>query len=527
MAIFPIIGGSTSGVTTGVVPPSVTNDSSEWFVLGDTWVDVAADKAYVIVDNVVWAAVWKEITQSAVIWLQNNFTAAVAPTVTDDSWSGYAIGSVWVDTVTDTSYTLVDATVWAAVWAETSGWAAWIQNNFAWAVAPTVTNDSASGYTVWSVWIDLVADKAYTLVDSTVGAAVWIETSDSWVQNNFAWLVAPVVTDDSGNGYTVWSTWVDTVTDRVYVLVDSTVWAAVWTEITPQTITLNNIAGTTAPVATDDSGDGYTVWSLWMDTTNDKAYILVDSTVGAAVWVEVTLAPLKINQAATTAPTVTNDTSEWYEVGSNWYDTTNDKAYVLLDDSAWAAVWIETTEVWVKDNLSWIVAPVVTDDNTWGYTVWSTWVDTVTDKAYILVDSSTWAAVWKETTNNSTYVSRASFDSWTLVQGNIYPDYQDGTMGVAEKHRSVELPAGVTTLIITEIKTILHNDVGWRWNIVFNIQKNGASIHTITLPDLTSTLTSWSLALPAVDGDKFSVEVTTADAANTVAAEIFISYTLS
>ena len=47
-----------------------------------------------------------------------------------------------------------------------------------------------------------------------------------------------------------------------------------------------------------------------MDTTNDKAYILVDSTVGAAVWVEVTLAPLKINQAATTAPTVTNDTSE-------------------------------------------------------------------------------------------------------------------------------------------------------------------------------------------------------------------------
>lgn len=48
--------------------------------------------------------------------VKNNYAAAVAPTVNDDSADGYAVGSVWVDTVTDTGYMLMDATVGAAVW---------------------------------------------------------------------------------------------------------------------------------------------------------------------------------------------------------------------------------------------------------------------------------------------------------------------------------------------------------------------------------------------------------------------------
>lgn len=41
---------------------------------------------------------------------------------------------------------------------------------------------------------------------------------------------------------------------------------------------------TAAPTVNDDAGDGYSVGSVWCDTTNDKSYILIDSTVGAAVW---------------------------------------------------------------------------------------------------------------------------------------------------------------------------------------------------------------------------------------------------
>lgn len=47
---------------------------------------------------------------------------------------------------------------------------------------------------------------------------------------------------------------------------------------------LDNIAGTTAPTVNEDAGDGYSVGSVWTDTTNDKSYICSDSTVGAALW---------------------------------------------------------------------------------------------------------------------------------------------------------------------------------------------------------------------------------------------------
>lgn len=59
-----------------------------------------------------------DATTSAV--LQNNWTATVAPAVTDDSASGYAVGSEWTDVTADKSYKLVDATVGAAVWKETT-----------------------------------------------------------------------------------------------------------------------------------------------------------------------------------------------------------------------------------------------------------------------------------------------------------------------------------------------------------------------------------------------------------------------
>ena len=41
------------------------------------------------------------------------------------------------------------------------------------------------------------------------------------------------------------------------------------------------------PTVNDDSGDGYAVGDRWLDETNDKEYVALDVTVGAAVWVEV------------------------------------------------------------------------------------------------------------------------------------------------------------------------------------------------------------------------------------------------
>jgi len=51
--------------------------------------------------------------------------------------------------------------------------------------------------------------------------------------------------------------------------------------------TLNKYDATAPPGVTDDLAAGYTVGSHWIDVTADEAYICVDSTNGAAVWLNV------------------------------------------------------------------------------------------------------------------------------------------------------------------------------------------------------------------------------------------------
>jgi len=53
--------------------------------------------------------------------LKSNFSASAAPTTSDDSGSGYVVGSRWIDTTNDKEYVCVDNTASAAVWAETTG----------------------------------------------------------------------------------------------------------------------------------------------------------------------------------------------------------------------------------------------------------------------------------------------------------------------------------------------------------------------------------------------------------------------
>lgn len=51
-----------------------------------------------------------------------------------------------------------------------------------------------------------------------------------------------------------------------------------------------NFSASAAPTTGDDTGDGYSVGSLWYDTTGDAAYVCLDATAAAAVWLRITLA---------------------------------------------------------------------------------------------------------------------------------------------------------------------------------------------------------------------------------------------
>lgn len=50
----------------------------------------------------------------------------------------------------------------------------------------------------------------------------------------------------------------------------------------------DNYVATGAPGANDDTADGYTVGSIWVNVTADDAYICCDSTAGSAVWKKIT-----------------------------------------------------------------------------------------------------------------------------------------------------------------------------------------------------------------------------------------------
>lgn len=53
-------------------------------------------------------------------------------------------------------------------------------------------------------------------------------------------------------------------------------------------VPIDNYAATGAPGTGDDSADGYSVGSVWIDVTGDDAYICLDSTAGSAAWKKTT-----------------------------------------------------------------------------------------------------------------------------------------------------------------------------------------------------------------------------------------------
>lgn len=114
-----------------------------------------------------------EAAASAALLVLNNFSAVIAPTITDDSSGGYAVGSRWVDTVTDLHYVLLDSTVGAAIWERSNN----IFGNFAATIDPTISNDNTQGYEIGSQWINVTTDATFTCVDITTGAAVWVQTN--------------------------------------------------------------------------------------------------------------------------------------------------------------------------------------------------------------------------------------------------------------------------------------------------------------------------------------------------------------
>lgn len=86
---------------------------------------------------------------------------------------------------------------------------------------------------------------------------------------------------------------------------------------------LHNLDATVRPTVNDDVSLGYSVGSMWIDTVLDFVWVCIDATDGAARWRMVTPGELTTGAvtltASTTPPTIGNGTlSSWYQILSGY-----------------------------------------------------------------------------------------------------------------------------------------------------------------------------------------------------------------
>ena len=151
---------------------------------------------------------------------------------------------------------------------------------------PTPDDDALHGYGIGSVWTNVVSQQTYVLINNENGEAIWIPLTGTAIKHNFIATTNPTINDDVSEHYGPGSHWYNTLEDRLFICIDATEGAAVWREIA--LTKKHNFSATTDPGLTDDKNAGYTQGSEWYNTVSGSFFVCVDNTPGAAIWVNAT-----------------------------------------------------------------------------------------------------------------------------------------------------------------------------------------------------------------------------------------------
>lgn len=310
-----------------------------------------------------------------------------------------------------------------------------IKSNYSATSPPTVNNDSSAGYSVGSVWIDVSNDRSYICLDNSLGNAVWHRIDyiidDLVVSAVRLWSSQKISDELAQKSDVVHTHAASDITDfqsAVSSNADVSANSAHRVDLNnPHQVSKaqvglgnvenikNNYGATTAPTVNDDSSVGYSVGSIWVDTTADVVYVAVDVSVGAAIWKDV----VSLLSHTHTSGDITDFQAA---VSSNVDVSANSAHRVDLNNPhqvSKAQVGLGNVEN-IKNNYSATVAPTAVDDSSAGYSIGSVWVDTSSDTVYIAVDVSVGAAIWKDVFAMVSHTHTASdiTDFQTAVSGN-------------------------------------------------------------------------------------------------------------
>ena len=216
--------------------------------------------------------------------LKTNLASATAPGATDDTGSGYAVGSRWIDTTLDKEYVCLDASAAAAVWTETTGGGSAMsdaevktayENN-----ANTNEFDDAEQTKLAGIETAATADQTNAEIRTAVEAATDSNVFNDADHTKLNAIEAAADVTDAANVATAGAVMDSDISAGEGFLrkTGAGAYEAVKT----------NLAAAVAPGVSDDSASGYAVGSRWIDTTADKEYVCLDAGVGVAVWTETT-----------------------------------------------------------------------------------------------------------------------------------------------------------------------------------------------------------------------------------------------
>ncbi len=240
---------------------------------------------------------------------------------------------------------------------------------------------------------------------------------------------------------------------------------------------LHNFTATTDPTITDDSGDGYSAGSKWINTNQYVTYVCVDASVGAAIWYRMAL---KHNFTAIVDPDTANNIDEDYVPGSIWLNTVTFGYFIMVynDDGFGLPYWqkfgsligesfhfLTATDGMtlraafgfyseILNKIDGTTAPTATDDSADGYRVGSYWADTTNDKIYFCIDATATAAIW-------ILVGSGTFTDFLLAGDSGTPQtISDGNTLTIEGGAGIDTVAGATDKVTVAVDSTVIRTTG-------------------------------------------------------------------
>ena len=93
---------------------------------------------------------------------------------------------------------------------------------------PGSNNDSTQGFVIGDRWINTSNDSEFVATNVLAGDAIWKNTTIGKAYSLYQFLIAPTINDDITLDYLVGDRWVNTLTGDEYVLINNTIGAAIW-----------------------------------------------------------------------------------------------------------------------------------------------------------------------------------------------------------------------------------------------------------------------------------------------------------